>query len=316
MKKSILTVTLLAVAVGLVSCKRQVSIWDDPQMWYQSTNSYDSSKIDVLYYVSTEVLSAEDSSGNVSWQSLLTPQDREYITGEMAWVEKNMFYEDFNVISPYYHQFTFESIWKAEKDEFDAAYEKVTAEACDAFDWYMSHSNAGRPFVLAGFSQGAMLALEVVKHMTPEQKSQMVACYCLGDCLTAEDLEHPNVEAAEGADDKGVVISFNSVLTREAIWPAVSAGAVTCINPVNWKTDSTAATFTYNGTTNNVHVDPQTNVLLIDTDSPEFYHSYYESAPFYLDAGVNPDNLHHWDLQFYAENIHDNALVRAGSKLK
>lgn len=286
-----------------------------PILWYESKTDFDPNKIDVLYFVSTEVLSAKDNNGNVSWQSTLVPDDVTAMMGEIAWVENNMFYNDFNLSAPFYHQFTFDAICQLDKDSLDIIYKKVADEAINAFDYYMQHINHGRPFVLAGFSQGAMLTLDILKHMTDSQFSQLVACYTLGYRLSAKNVEHPHIIPAQSDTDCGVVVSFNSVQTTEAIWPLVSEGAVTCINPVNWHTDSNPATFTFDGTTNQVHVDPVHYVLVVNTDSPSYFHDFYKKAPFFLDAGVNINNLHHWDLLFYGSMIHDNALVRAKSKL-
>lgn len=290
-------------------------VWSNEARWFQSGDRYDTSKVDVIYFVSTDVLSAKDSKGRVAWQSQLIPSDVEAMSGEIAWVNKNMFYDDFNFSSPLYHQFTFDAIWQLDRKTFDkTVYNKVSREACEAFDYYMAKKNNGRPFILAGFSQGAMLTVEILKHMTDKQLSRMIACYTIGYRLSAEDLQHPNIKAATGETDKGVVISFNSTQTREAIWPFLCEGAATCINPVNWRTDSTPATFTFDGTTNEVHVDKQTNVLLVKTDSTEYFHCYFDKATFFKDAGVSIDNLHHWDLLFYSRMIHDNALKRAGKK--
>lgn len=293
------------------SLSQSSRIWQDPDMWYQSASEYDTAKIDVFYFVSTEVLSATDSLGNVAWQSQLTPSDRAAITGEIAWVEQNMFYDDYNLFAPYYHQFTFDAIWQLSKSQFDSVYQSVACEACQAFDDYMTNENHGRPFVLAGFSQGAMLTLEVLRHMTDEQYNRMVACYTIGYRLTENDLAHPHIRAAEGESDHGVVVSFNSTLSEDAIWPFVSEAAATCINPVNWCTDATSAVFTFDSTTNELHVDTAAHVLLVSTDRPSYYHAFYDAAPFFLQAGVSRDNLHHWDLLFYASRIHDNALFRA-----
>lgn len=289
-----------------------VNPWAEETMWYKAHEDYDANKIDVLYFVSTNVLSAKDSAGQVAWQSQLVAEDVTAIDAELNKVETAMFYDDFNFFAPYYHQYTFDAIWQLNAKSFDTVYNKVVREACDAFDYYMAHKNHGRPFILAGFSQGAMLILDVLKHMTDKQFSQMIACYMLGYRLTAQDLKHPHVKAATGETDRGVVISFNSTQTPEAIWPFVAQGAATCINPVNWRTDKTPATFTFRGTTNEVHVDPQTNVLLVTTDNPSYYYSYYDKATFYENAHVSRDNLHHWDLLFYLDQIHDNALKRAG----
>lgn len=305
---------LLLTAFAVLSCHKNSDPWADSEMWYQSANAFDASKIDVLYFTSTDVLSAKDKDGNVSWQSLLVPEDKAAISGELAWVEQNMFYDDFNFTAPYYHQFTFDAIWQLDRKSFDEVYQNVSSEACTSFDYYMKHMNNGREFVIAGFSQGAMLALDVLKHMTDEQYSRMIACYMLGYRLTENDLAHPHIKAATDEDEKGVVVSFNSTQTREAIWPFLCEGVATCINPVNWTTDSTPATFSFDGTENTVHVDPETHVLLVDTDNPQYFYDYYDVATFFSDAGVSRDCMHHWDLLFYPQFIHDNALCRASAR--
>lgn len=302
-------------ALFLFSCSKEEkkgSVWDDPSMWYQSESPFSPDKTDVIYFVSTDVLSARDKDGNVAWQSQLIPSDVEALREEIEDVEGNMFYNDFNFSAPYYHQFTFDAIWQLSRKDFKTIYGNVAKEACDAFDYYMDKVNRGRPFVLAGYSQGAMLTVEILKHMTDEQYSRMIACYTMGYRLSAEDLVHPHIKAATGETDKGVTISYNSVQTRDAVWPFLTEGAATCINPVNWKTDSTPAQFTYDGTANEVHVDSQSHVLLVRTDNPQYFYEYYRKSPFYDDAGVSHDNLHHWDRLFYSRMIHDNALKRAG----
>lgn len=289
--------------------ERNVTVWNAPESWYSSEQAYDSAKVDVFYIVSTEVLSAEDSTGTELWQSQLIAADRAAMAGEMAWVEENMFYDDYNVIAPYYHQFTFDAL-QIPDAMFDSVYLHVAEEVCDAFDYYMEHVNDGRPFVLAGFSQGAMLTLDVLRHMTDEQFERMIACYTIGYRLSEADLTHPHIQAAIGETDRGVVISFNSTMSSEAIWPVVADGAAVCINPINWRTDTTSATFCFEGTQNRIRVGEKEKVLIVTTDSPEYYHAFYDHASFFLEAGVSRDNLHHWDLLFYAERIHDNALKR------
>lgn len=312
MKGRVFFLALMA-AVIFSSCTSgsAPSIWTSQDMWYEPTNVSNPDNVDVLYLLSTEVLSAVDENGAESWQSRLTDEDRQAMRNELEWVEKNIFSDGFNLTAPYYHQFTFDAISKLDPASFREVYTSVSEEVCDAFDHYMEHENNGRDFILAGFSQGAMLCLDLLRHMTDEEYSRMVACYTIGYRLSDKDLQHPHIKAAERADDTGVVISFNSSLTRDAIWPLVSEGSVTCMNPINWKTDSTPAEFNFDGTSNTVSVDPETQVLLVQTDKPEYFHGFYELAPFFLDAGVNQDNLHHWDLLFYSSQLHDNALLRA-----
>lgn len=268
-----------------------------------------SESIDVLYFVSTNILSARDSANNIVWQSTLSADDSSAMAEEMQWVKQNMFNAPFNLTTPFYHQFSFESL-QLQPDSFNVVYSKVADEACRIFDDFMAHRDPNRPFILAGFSQGAMLTLDILRHMTDGQFQKMVACYAIGYRLTAFDTLHPHIRPARGETDRGVVISFNSTQTMEGCWDFVSGGACTCINPVNWCTDTTSATFTYDGNTQHVHVDPENNVLIVRTNHPEYYHAWMDAATFFTEAGVSRNNLHHWDLLFYSRFIHDNALRR------
>ena len=309
-KKSISGLAFILSLGVFVSCCSKMSNWQENSAWYESRTPYDAAKLDVLYLVSTDVLSAKDAEGNELWRATLSPEDKEAISGEIAWVEENIFYDDFNLHSPYYHQFTFEAIKLYPGESFRAVYQDVTKEVCEAFDYYMENVNKGRPFVLAGFSQGAMLTLELLRHMTDEQYSRMVACYTIGYRVSAEDLQHPHINAARGETDRGVVISFNSVQTLQAKWDLVSAGAAACINPINWKTDSTPAKFTYLDFENEVRIDTDNNLLMVESERADYFTAEMRRLSFFAEVGVSELNLHHWDLLFYGKQIHDNALKR------
>ncbi len=268
---------------------------------------------DYLYFISTEVASSTDGNGNKSLRAALTPQERVYIDAEMKYAEKNLCGENFRFISPYYHQYTFEAFSGRTKEDtlkFLAVKEEVTKEAIEAFRYYMKHLNNGRQFVLAGFSQGAQLSIEIVKAMREEELSKMAAAYIIGYRLTAEDLSHPNIKAAEDETSRGVCISFNSALSREGIWPQVSGRAHTCINPLNWSTGSKSAKLEFKGMKGKVSVDKRNNVLLVKINKAPF-HKWMEEHPLFGKMGAHPDCLHHWDILFYNESLKKNAVKRA-----
>ena len=268
---------------------------------------------DYLYFISTEVASSTDGNGNKSLRAALTPQERVYIDAEMKYAEKNLCGENFRFISPYYHQYTFEAFSGRTKEDtlkFIAVKEEVTKEAIEAFRYYMKHLNNGRQFVLAGFSQGAQLSIEIVKAMREEELSKMAAAYIIGYRLTAEDLSHPNIKAAEDETSRGVCISFNSALSEKGIWEMTSGGAATCINPLNWHKDTTAAVLEYNGLKGKVRVDTKNNVLMVEIDKSPF-HKWMEEHPLFGKAGMDKECLHHWDLLFYTESLKKNAVKRA-----
>lgn len=287
----------------------QVSVWSQPEAWYVPQDTVTGDTIDLFYLVSTEVVSAQTPEGQISYQSLLIPSDREAISQELSYAESHFCQADLRCVAPYYHQFTFEAL-SLPHEQFDSVYQVVADEVCQAFDYYMQHQNQGRPFAIVGFSQGAMFTLDLLRHMSEEQYQQLIAAYAIGYRLSAEDVQHPHIRPATDETERGVTISFNSVLRPEAIWPQVAAGAVTCINPVNWRTDTMPATFTYHEQQHTVHVDPATHQLIVEVADPSDYRAWNQN-PVFLQAGVNPDCLHHYDLLFYSGLIHDNILKRA-----
>ena len=76
----------------------------------------------------------------------------------------------------------------------------------------------------------------------PDVQERMVAAYLLGFSVTGEDMQrNPHLKYAEGPDDTGVIISFNTEapdLTVEN--KTVLKGALT-INPITWTRSETPA---------------------------------------------------------------------------
>ncbi len=305
----LLFVVVSANGINIQEEHRETS-WNIASAWYNDGDSLSAQKVDVFYVFSTEVAKARDAQGNILMQATLNAEDRKFITQELSFVKRHIFHDDFNFIAPFYHQLTFEALC-GYSSEVTVAYPNVSAEICEAFDYYMQHINNGRPFILAGFSQGAMLMIDLLKHLTDEQYSQMVATYMIGYRLSADDLLHPHIHAAQSDNDRQVVVSFNSVASLEGIWNLVSSGAATCMNPVNWHTDNASAQFIYEGDTCVAHVDTLNQVLIVTSRHKERYEKWMKSNPLYSVANISPDNLHHWDLLFYTDQLHQNAVKRA-----
>lgn len=82
----------------------------------------------------------------------------------------------------------------------------------NAFDYFLKHHNNGRPFVLAGFSQGGRAVVELLKYMDDKTAERLVAAYVLGYKVTPEDMKQTSyIRPASSADDLGVTICYNSV---------------------------------------------------------------------------------------------------------
>ena len=211
-----------------------------------------------------------------------------------------------NYFSPYYRQVSMQS-WATE--EMALARLPLAMKDCvNSWDYYIKYFNQGRPFVLAGFSQGAHAMTEILKRMPDSIAERMVAAYFIGYKVTAKDTAACHLlRPARGAVDTGVSICFNSVKAPESEIPIVSGGNVFCINPVNWRTDTTSAQFVFIGKKKNdtlsVRLDPKSRLLLVD--------GYKNDKPMAV-IGV-PGNYHHLELKFYYPYIRQNMADRVAA---
>ena len=248
MKKTLLFVCLSAMMAVTISCKRQPhndetnSIdYADTTYWYSCGD--ETQAADVFYvYPTVSTISFEDNGS--SWFADITlPEVREEANGNQRF--NKMLYGEYNFYAPYYRQMIFEA-YQQPASMLAQLVETPAQDINDAFQYYMTHYNHGRPFFLMGHSQGSQVLIELLKKgMTAEQRQQMVAAYCIGYRVTEEELAaYP--EALRPATDsliQGLVI-FNSVTDTTAIG-MVSRGDVVGINPTTWTmtTDTIPAEF-------------------------------------------------------------------------
>ena len=158
-----------------------------------------------------------------------------------------------NVYCPYYRQVDAEYLGEVSWEEAQELWHyEASKDPTQALDYYFEHYNQGRPFFLAGHSQGAavtqaLLADYFKQH--PDYLKRMVAAYPLGYAVTTDYLQkYSHLKFAEGADDSGVIVSWNvegaENNTQRNIVVAPSGSL--SINPLNWKRDATPASVAEN----------------------------------------------------------------------
>ena len=204
--------------------------YSDTTYWYAFSD--ETHAADVFYvYPTVSTISYQDNAS--SWFADITlPEVREEANGNQRF--NKMLYGEYNFYAPSYRQMIFEA-YSQPADILAELAAFAAADVIDAFQYYMEHYNHGRPFFLMGHSQGSQMLIELLKHgMTEEQRQRMVAAYCIGYHVTAEELAaYP--EALKPATDslmQGVVL-FNSVTDTAAIG-MVSRGDVVGVNPATW----------------------------------------------------------------------------------
>ena len=234
-------------------------------------------------------------------------------------MERGIYEDSARLYAPYYKQMTF-PVYSMTDEEMKPYLEIAYQDVADAFEYYFENYNNGRPIILAGFSQGSQILLELMKKYfdDPQYSEKLVAAYCIGWRITEEDIiEFPHLSMAQSEDDIGVIISFNS--EAEGVYESIVVPKdvkTLGINPLNWKTDSTpadkslniGACFTkYSGAIKTeipqltgAYLDENRGTLRITDIEP----SEYSNSLF-------PEGVYHlYDYQFFFRNLQENVAVR------
>lgn len=269
----------------------------------------DTASTDIFYVCSTETDDWINEQGDtMHFADMTKPEHRAALYGEMRGVDSLVCPDICNFYAPYYNQATIEGLLR-DTSECRARCAQAAEEIVQAFDWYMQHDNNGRPFVLMGYSQGGYAVVELLKHLTAEQASRMVAAYVIGYQVTGQDLQYPSIRAAQGATDIGVTICYNSVASVEAEIPVLSGNTTIGINPVNWCTDATPATyvFDFGGAcdTLTATLDTLTHLTII-----EGYNGRCPVLPFVGKQG----NYHGLEIPLYYRSLRENIALRCAEK--
>lgn len=236
-------------------------------------------------------------------------------------MEKGIYEESGRLFSPYYRQMSINAYMLPEEEREQAA-ELAYADVAAAFRWYLDHENDGRGIILAGFSQGAEMCLNLMKEFyggesaeARELRDGLVAVYALGWYLTEEmTQQYPQIVPAGAEADTGTVICFdcedgtlNGTITLPEGVRSLS------INPLNWETDSTPADRSLNlGAVMGIGADPvpglcgaclgeRGELIVTDVTPDEF--------PPVLD--VFPRGAYHlYDYMFFFTNLKNNVAAR------
>lgn len=283
----------------------QAPDYSDASQWYIVNRG---GEADIFYIISTETGDYTLGNGTACHHAdTYADSLRLPMTGEMEGVDR-LLSGGLNFYSPYYRQCSLQSFLN---DSLTAArLPLATDDVRRAFAHYIQHENHGRPFILAGFSQGAMIALELLREMDDTVFSRMVATYLIGISIPQQSLDEcPKLKPASGDSDVGITICYNSVRDPSCtIWPRSSIA----INPVNWHTDATPATLVTEPSpllpvnhqrkdTLTVTLDSASNLLLVGG---------YSATDYIIPLIGCEGNYHSREIWLYREQLRSNMQHR------
>ena len=177
--------------------------WSDAATWYISQPSGDNPEgatapaADIFYILPTCVWDWTTEDG-------LTCRYSDYTRTDHIEAFRIFAQGQYGFYCPYYRQISL-NVWMdgevAVEELFPLSMEDISA----AFDYYLDNYNEGRPFVLAGFSQGGKAVVELVKHLPAEAYERMVAAYAIGYRISDEEVEqYPQLRPATSLPRSGL----------------------------------------------------------------------------------------------------------------
>lgn len=267
--------------------------------WFKDSGD---SPVDVFYIVPTCVFDWQNGN-RIEHHADPGKEAHRQAMHENMLAGKEIFGQQCNFFSPYYRQITLEC-WSLEKAEsmVETLFPVAREDVLQAFSRYMEHSNQGRPFILAGFSQGGKAVVEILKTLREEELERLVAAYAIGYKVEPEEArQYPlQLVPAQDSTDTGVTICYNSASEYEAL-PAVFKPNLFCINPLNWQT-GTAPARLYDSLV--VHCDTVNRFLQVE-GVPDG--AFFRPELSYL----FPEGCYHlWELEFYKTALQENVARR------
>lgn len=272
MKRAILFFLLAAVCIAVSAAEPLKPVrYTDPANWAVYTPADKADKpFDVFYVYPTLVLSRDVP---------LMQWDKKTKTKTVGFAEAQLsgFMKYANVYCPYVRQLEFTRCIKELESGFKtegAPEESMAAGASDtieALQYYLTHLNRGRPYILLGHSQGSYdLAIALSRNGNIRTDFGFVAAYLIG--MPFYDRKFAPHPFAAGADDVGVIVSWNTQ-SPDAGKSLFSGKGAYCINPLNWRTDATPA-------------KPEENpgAMFYDYETRR-----YERIPNYCGAVIDPE---------------------------
>lgn len=319
--RKILAIQLVAFAFILFSCRDErtsapycdrtevvpvAPLYSDMDQWHNVDRH---ASVDFFYIVSTETGDYSVGGFPCHYADTYSDSIRVFLRGEMTGVD-SLLSGNLNFFSPYYRQCTLQTF--TSDSLVNRRIPLALRDVRRSFAYYLAHLNNGRPFILAGFSQGGIAVVDLLKQMDSVTYSRMVAAYVIGWRVTDNDMaQTSNICPAQDSTDIGVTVCYNSVRDNSCAIPMLSEGNRVAINPVNWCTDATPATLVSPTSTNPATGLPDRLTVTLDTTTLLLQVQGYSGTDYVIPLIGREGNYHSLEISLYQQSLRRNMALRA-----
>ena len=265
----------------------------------------DSARVDVFFIHPTTYYKSEH------WNQPLNDTETNLFTDEQVLRNQaSVFNSCCRIYAPRYRQATLYAFMDNGADgpaAIDFAYQDVRA----AFDYYMTHYNQGRPFIIAGHSQGGKHADSLLAQLNGSPLlQQLVAAYPVGFFLDGSN----GIPVCSTPTQTGCQVTWNSV-APEAPSFSDTSNAI-CVNPLSWRTDGQYVDFSMNLGAVSFAVNGEVEPGVADAQCVDGrLHVSEVRSENYSAEMFGPGNYHVYDFSLFHMNIRENALQRVNAFL-
>lgn len=190
-------------------------------------------KVDVFFIYPTLDFSSDGWNADINNQQLNAKIDKTTMRQQAS-----VFNGSCRIFSPRYRQATLYSFMDktgSGAKALNLAYSDIRR----AFIYYMAHYNKGRPIIIAGHSQGGLMAYRLLKEFfdTTVLRQKLVAAYPIGTEINKDSLK--NLKVGDSAAQTGCYVTWNTVR-----WRGIQGERMrehfkgVCVNPLSWREDS------------------------------------------------------------------------------
>lgn len=225
--------------------------------------------------------------------------------------QASVFNQSCRVFAPRYRQAHIKNFFRKDKDKAEAAFDTAYADLKNAFEYYLQHWNNGRPIIIAGHSQGALMAERLLKDYFEGKplQNKLVVAYALGWPVPKNYFT--TLTMCKDSLQTSCVCSWRTL--RRGYIPLYmrkEKGNAYATNPLTWTMDNTYARRTQNKGSvlvkfNKVFkhtTDAQVDKGLLFVKKPRFPWSF-----FYFTK-----NYHIGDINLFYVNIQEDVKRRIG----
>ena len=143
------------------------------------------------------------------------------------------------IYAPRYRQAHIHSFFTKRKDDAKRALDLAYEDVKNAFEYYLKHFNADRPFIIAAHSQGSLHGMNLIRDMVDGTllQQKLVVAYLPGWPVLKDQFQ--SIKPCASPEETGCFCSWRTVkkgyLPRRLHMPGKN---ILVTNPVTWKLDN------------------------------------------------------------------------------